>query len=379
MFKRIYIASFIFAITLALTAYINSSFLQNTVGTLYTGIVFGIASLMTLVLLEYIPLLLKKYGNYFLSITFILLSILSLATTTLPISKTVIGIVFVVYLTMNNMIAYSFDIFLEHSTKKSSVGSTRGLYLTINNIAWVISPLFAGILVTKEGFITLYQIVLAGMILIGILILFLFKKFKDDVYVRRSIFKTLSTLRHRRDVLRICISQFTLNFFFAIMVLFTPLYLYQNFDLSYKTMGLIFTIMLLPFVLIQYPLGRIADKRIGVKEILIAGFLVMSISTIWFSFYNGAQWYIFAIILFTTRVGASAVEVMNETFLFTKITDEEPDILSFFRAMTPLAFLIAPMLATISIGVIPYTSLFVCLGVLVLLGGSSILFLKDVR
>lgn len=379
MSHRIYLTSFIFAITLALTAYINSSFLNNTLGASYTGIIFGIASLSTLILLEYIPVLLKKHGNYFLSVVFILISILSLAVMTLPVAKIIIGILFTLYLVMNNILAYSFDIFLEHYTKQGTIGSTRGLYLTINSVAWVISPFFAGIIVTKQGFVSLYQIALLGMVVIGILVLFLFKNFKDGIYVRRSLLKTLIAIRHRRDILRICISQFTLQFFFAVMVLFTPLYLHQNFDFSYKTIGLIFTIMLLPFVLIQYPLGRIADKKFGVKEILVIGFLVMSLSTISFSLYTGALWYVFAIILFMTRVGASAIEVMNETYLFTKITDKEPDLLSFFRAMSPLAFLIAPVLATISIHLIPYNSLFTCLGVLVLLGGSSILFLRDVK
>src|SRR5690606_23149335 len=126
--------------------------------------------------------------------------------------------------------------------------------------------------------------------------------------------KTFRELKNYPDILRIVRVDFVLRFFYAWMVIYTPLYLHNYIGLEWSSIGVIFTIMLIPFALFELPLGTLADRVYGEKEILIAGLAIMSISTISLFFITSSAFVVWSVALFLTRVGASAVEIMSETY-----------------------------------------------------------------
>jgi len=115
------------------------------------------------------------------------------------------------------------------------------------------------------------------------------------------------------------------------MVIYTPIYLNQHLGIDWTQIGMIFTIMLLPFIFLQFPLGRLADTRLGEKEIMAIGFGILVVSTAALSFITTTSFWVWALALFATRVGASAVAVMNETYFFKKTNDTDADLLEFFH------------------------------------------------
>jgi hypothetical protein len=78
-----------------------------------------------------------------------------------------------------------------------------------------------------------------------------------------------------------------------------------------------------------------------------------------------------------TRVGASMVEIMNETYFFKKNSDRTPDLIGVFRLTRPFAYLIAPVIASMLLMALDYPSLFVVLGILMLYGLRYSLTIKD--
>ena len=61
--NRMYILSFLFTLHIALSAYINSTFLTKIISEKYVGILYTVASLATLLLLTKSVNLLKHFGN----------------------------------------------------------------------------------------------------------------------------------------------------------------------------------------------------------------------------------------------------------------------------------------------------------------------------
>ncbi len=173
--------------------------------------------------------------------------------------------------------------------------------------------------------------------------------------------------------------RFLLHFFYSWMVVFSPLYLHEVLGVSWSHIGIMFTIMLLPFALFEYPLGKIADKKIGEKEILVLGFLIISISLAFFAFNPGTSLVLLTLILFLTRTGASMVEIMSETYFFKKIDRADSELISIFRYTSPLAYLIGPLLATIILQMFSYQILFATLSVIVLLGTYFSHEIKDTK
>jgi len=164
------------------------------------------------------------------------------------------------------------------------------------------------------------------------------------------------------------------------MVIYMPIYLHDHIGFDWKTIGIMFTIMLLPFFLLEMPLGKLADKKFGEKEILNLGFLITGVSTASLAFMTSNNVVLWAVLLFITRIGASMIEVSSETYFFKKIDGDNANILNLFRVLRPLAYVLSPIIASILLIFIGMNYLFIVLGIIVMVGGISIeMNLKDTK
>lgn len=377
--RRIYTISFLLALSIALTAYVNSTFISDIFNERVVGFFFSGAALLTILGLEYIPKALKSVGlkrTTFFILTTSTLSLLVLATSTSPIF---IGVAFVLYILANNLAVFCFDIFIEHFTKEKHTGRSRGLYLTINNIGWLISPFISGVIITSLGHQPLYAIVAGVFIVILGTFVFGIRGYVDSEYRKTSPLKALSYIHKHPNLMRIIVVNFLLQFFFSWMIIFTPVYLHEIVGFSFEKIGSIFTVMLLPFVLLTFPLGALTDRAFGEKKLLFIGLIIMALATLLFGLYGGGSALVFAIILFFTRVGAATVEIMAETYFFRQVADTNPEIISLFRTTTPIAFTIGPLIGTVVLIFGNHSTLFIILTTLLLLGLIPLWQLKDLK
>lgn len=376
--KKIYSLAFLFNFHLALSSYINSTFLTNIIPEKYVGVLYTISSILTLALLSKSAKILKYFGNRKLTLIFLLFNIFSLIGLSFSVDPLIIGTSFVIFTTTNTLVMFCIDIFIEHWSDKNKTGETRGLYLTIVNLAIMISPLIASLIITKEGgYKSIYLIALLLVIIMTILFMSFIKKYKDKTYTRTAFVETFKYLKKSKHMFAISMVNFLLQFFYAWMVVYTPIYLYNHLGFTWDKIGIMFTVMLIPFVIIELPIGVIIDKyNFNKKIILSIGFIIMIISTGIITFLPAYNWIIWIIILFITRVGASIVEATNEIYFFTYIGDEDASLLSIFRDMYPVAYIIAPIIATLIFLILPFKYLFITLSIIML---SSFYFISKLK
>jgi MFS family permease len=84
-----------------------------------------------------------------------------------------------------------------------------------------------------------------------------------------------------------------------------------------------------------------------------------------------------ALILFITRLGASCVEVMTETYFFKKVSPSETGIISIFRNTYPISYIIAPIIGSGIIALGSTKHLFLVLGIICLAGIFFIVPIRD--
>ena len=120
------------------------------------------------------------------------------------------------------------------------------------------------------------------------------------------------------------------------MVVYTPLYL-LSLNFSWSEIGIIFTCMLLPFIFLQYPLGVLADKSMGEKELLIMSIVIVIVSTVALGFLNTTNIWVWGAALFLTRVGIAGIEVLRDSYFYKQIDSNDMDMIALFRTTRPLA------------------------------------------
>ena len=375
----IYIVSFFFTLHAAIPVYINSSFLSTLISEKYVGLLYTGAALLTIIALILIPKLLRLVGDYFATLLFIVLEVAALIGIAVLEDANLIIALFIISSVLITLVSFDFDLIVESLSKNASTGSIRGLYLTSANVAWVIAPALAAFILTDGEYWRVY--LAAAVILVPGLFTFAgrLERFKDPLYRIIHFKKTLRAVWQDKNLRYIFSLSFLLQFFFTLMVIYTPIYLHEHIGFAWKELGIIFSIMLVPFLLLEAPLGRLADKVLGEKELLIAGFLVMALATGTMYFFTAPSFALWAALLFTTRVGAAMVEVMTETYFFKKVSAGDANIVGLNRTVRPFAGMLGPLAATALLAFISLPSLFLSLGVFMLLGVPLAAMLKDTR
>lgn len=338
--------SFLLGFFDAFWIYTLSAYFSKISGTDNVGIFYVTAFTGVLISLFYIQSLINRIGRarmlYFSLGIGILLSIL-LTHTFAPWLSILIVIFFIV---ANNIIWVALDVLLEAFSSDGMAGRIRGLHLTIVNTGFLIAPFLASKVLGQYQFEGVFFVLSVGYMLIFLIALVGFRNDNVIFHERLKPLQTIRKMMREKNLLYIYIIAFALDFFYALMVVYTSLYLLEL-GFSWSDLGIIFTIMLIPFVLLQYPLGRLADKRLGEKELLIVSIMIVIFSTGVLPFIHSHSIWVWGIALFMTRVGAAGIEVLRDAYFYKQIDGNDSDIIAFFRTSRPVANIAGAGIATI--------------------------------
>ncbi len=378
-FRALFLTNFLFAFSIALPAYVSSNFLKEFVSAKFIGIIYTLGSLLTIIAFANIPKVLRKLTNYKTAIALVVIQIILLLTLAIANNIFIIIASFILYWTTTSLLVFNLDIFLENFSADDSTGDTRGKFFTAGNTAWIIAPASAGYLLISGGFWRIFLAAAIFTMLIAYMLVKNFRYFKDPEYTDIQLISTFKKIITRKNILKIFASNFLLYFFYSWMIIYMPIYLHSNLGFSMQELGIMFTIMLTPFILIEFPAGKLADAKLGEKELLIIGFIIMAISTISLSFITSSSFWLWTSVLFITRIGASLVEIMTETYFFKKIDSTNIHLLSAYRSNRSFASVVAPLVASLFLIFFGFKYLFILLGVIMLLGISFSLTLEDTK
>lgn len=374
-----YIFIFLFTLHITPAVYINSNFLGQYLSTTYVSLIYGLASFGTILSILALRDRLKRFGNYKVFMGCLVLEIFTLILLILSNSMIPAIISFIALFIIHTITFVNLDIFLERHTKNGSTGKIRGWYLTAMNIAFIVGPFLSSLLLSGNDFKQVYIFILILVFPIIFLASELFSNFEDSTYDKIKIFSSFRKLRKSTDVYATIMSDFILRFFYAWMIIYTPIYLYQYQNFSLSEITLILSIALIPFLLIQSFAGKIADERLGEKEMLTIGFIVTAFFTALMSFIDSSNISVWIAILFMTRVGASMIEIMTETHLFKRIDSSDINVISIYRITRPVAYIFGTLLGTLFLYIISFNMIFFILGGIVLYGIRYSLSITDTR
>ncbi len=374
-----YLFILLFTLHITPSVYINSNYLSLFFDTKYIGLIYSLASVVTVFAILNMRDKLKRFGNYKVFITTLFIEMFSLVLLIFSINPFITLLSFIILFVCHSTAFVNLDIFLERHTPNINTGAIRGWYLTSMNIAFIIGPFLASLLLVKDNFAFVYVFILILLIPVIYFAKNIFKDFEDAPYDKVYLIKAFKKIKLNNDIYSTLMSDFILKFFYAWMVIYTPLYLSEKMGFSISEITLILSIALIPFLIIQSFIGKVADDKIGEKEMLSVGFVIMAFFTIMISFIESSNITIWIAVLFMTRVGASMVEIMSETHLFKRIDGKDLNIISIFRISRPIAYILGAISGTLFLQIISFQMLFFILGGIVIYGLRYSLAITDTK
>ncbi len=368
--------SFLLGFSSSLLAYVASSYFKQASGTENVGAFYLLAYGIILVALLNFHHLIVWLGKskllflgYFLKILLITSLIFS------PINY--LGVILLIlYFIISSISWVDLDIILESFSVDKASGRIRGLLLTMVNLGFLLGPFLSTGLLEEYGYQAIFLIIfLLHLVIINLAGLGL-RKINHKIKRRLSLKNIWKKIKKRKNVRMIYWISFTLEFFYAVMVIYTPLYL-LDLGFAWHEIGIIFTIMLLPFVLLQYPAGLMADKKIGEKEMLLSAVFLMGFFTFLIFLGNFKELWQWALLLFGTRVGASLVEILRDSYFYKRIDGRDIDLINFFRTAQSVAYIVAAVLSSVWLYFFPLSSIFLLLSIVVFLALYPVFVLED--
>ncbi len=377
--NTLFLSTIFISLHYALIIYVNSSFLSKFFSENQVSYLYIIGSIINTILLLNASKVLEKIGIYKFTIYAVVIEFIATFGLFISLSPFLVGLYFLTHLITISLLLFSFDILVEDFTKDNSkTGSIRATYLTITNITIFVSPILVAFLLVNNVYSNVY--IISAVLLIPLY--YMIKRLKDVHIAKINHIRLRETTMEyikSKDLYNVFVTQFLLQLFYAFMIVYTPIYMSQFIGFSWSEIGIIFTVMLLPFVIFEIPVGELADYKYGEKEFMTIGFVIMGLATICVSFVTVKVFWIWALVLFMTRIGASFVEVTSDSYFFKRVDQEKTDVISFYRITRPLSFIIAPLIATVTLGFIPFQYMFIIIGSIMIVGAHYSLALTDTK
>lgn len=376
----LYLLGTILAVATALPAYIQSSFLGTMFSLSWVSIFFASANLVTIIAILFFPRLIKKLGNILTTEFILILFILSLLGMSLFTNPAIIFFIFLLLNISSNLIWINMDILVENFSENATTGLTRTIYFTAINLGWIIAPTLSSYIVGNGGY---YWVFMAAAICLIPFLIILIKNSSlircTENYQIKTIKQSFRALWNNSNLRGIFFIAFLLNIFFSSAVVYIPIYLHLNLGFDWATMGIMFSVMLLPFIIFEIPAGWLADKFWGEKEILTTGISIIILALLLFFSVKELNAWLWGAMLFFSRVGASLVEAMRETYFFKIVDAKDISYINFFRITGPLGYLAGTVLAGIIIIFYPLEYLFLFVALIMTTAYAFIYTLKDTK
>ncbi len=172
LLRTTYIVGFLFSFQVALTVYINSSFLATKIPETLIGALYTASAVLSIIGLFVVPRLVGRIGTKPL-LTFLgIANIINLLVLIYSNHVLAVAACFVLFFTFNTLTYFGLDILIESYSIPSEQGQVRGAYLTALNIGFMVAPITGGYIVERLSFGSLYGLaIILAIPMLGILLL----------------------------------------------------------------------------------------------------------------------------------------------------------------------------------------------------------------
>jgi MFS family permease len=376
-----YLLTLLYALHYGIPLYASSSYLHQYYGSSTVSLLYMLGSIVALIGSMHISKYIRRFHTYGFTMGLVVAEII--ITICFGVTKSIylLGPFFIVHFLLQTLLYICLNVFIESFSKHAETGSIRGLFLTLLNMGVLISPIIAGGILSVSSFSTLYIVASCMLIPFLFLVRIYLYHIEEPAYESVDMLQALRLAWHNKNIRAALIAEFIVQCFYAVMIIYSPIYLATIGIGLTVYLTLILPFALIPLVVLPYELGYLADTKYGEKELMIGGLLILAATSLLCVIVTSSNPAVWILILLASRVGAACVETMAFAYYFKKVGPEDASLTALFS--NTLSF------ATVAVGALgiaigPFLIerpqlMFLILGCVILWGISYVLPMKDTR
>ncbi|MFM2415166.1 MAG: hypothetical protein RI911_859, partial [Candidatus Parcubacteria bacterium] len=176
----------------------------------------------------------------------------------------------------------------ENTSHSHNTGSVRGIFLAASNIAYILAPLAAGLLIESVSFQGLFFIAALSMLpffMISYRNLPNIPSLKESKH-RHSIHKAIGRILKKQQLREVFIAQALYRIFSIVSISYIALYLTDSVGIAIALTSVVLMCMEIPYALVQVPLGKMIDGYWHEQSPAMIGFFIMAVTTALIPFSN---------------------------------------------------------------------------------------------
>jgi MFS family permease len=378
----LFLGSFLFSAFVALVSFVLVLYLSSFVSTVYAGGIIAAGALAGILCFPLVPHLERRFGMRTLTLAIATILVCALLVLSIQNNPILSSLLVIIIIALQPFLSYQLDLLIEAMTKSpAESGRVRASFLMVWNAAGLLIPLLLIVLFSLRADYAIVFLAAACALIAFIILFSLCTLPAGAAPSQSSLWESLLCIRNDRDLLATASAHLLIYLFLSFTTLYVPFYLHSILGIPWSTLGWMFSVMLLPYLLLAYPAGWLADRVLGDKELLGMGFIIAGSSLFALGFTSASSSLAFIlIILVGSRIGAVLAESMIAGHFFRKISEQDVESIVIYRSSWPLATLLAPVLGSLLLLFGTITTLFFSMGIgIAVIGILITLSISDFR
>ncbi len=341
----LYLSIFFISLHHVFVFLVNSSTLRYIFGLKTSEVlsIYGIASLFGIcifltILRKGITDNIKK--NIYVATCIEILCLISMYYFTVYQNAYIFTAIFIVHHSITAYIMFNLDSLFEAYTNIKDRGRSRGVYLTVWNIPFVITPLIMSTL--SIGKLPVVYLISSAILFPFLYLIFHHIKNPSPLVLENSepdhinIFDKLKGFFQDKLDRRAFITQSLLHLYYGSIAIMLPIYLHSTFLFDWNKIGLILAAMTAPFILVQIPFGNMEDKRHNEKGLFKIGLTITAVFSVFVLLVSptneaNISFLLLSLFLFISHIGCGLIEISTESMFYKHITERDHTALLVFR------------------------------------------------
>jgi MFS family permease len=374
-----FVVTLLYSLHFAIPLYVNSIMLGTMFSKAGVSIIIMLAAISALFVTTHLGQTIKKYHNYKTTLMLLFVSIVSTAMIGLVNIPLLVALFYILHFSCVAALFIMVNLYIEEFTDVDEEGATRGMFLTLLNTGILVAPLVAGGIVNTSGFMGVY--IISSLCLIPVI--FLMRRFYAHVhepkYLNINYKVAIREALMNKNIYGALVALLALESFYVLMSVYSGIYIVETIGIPLPVyLGVIMPFALIPFVILPYGLGKLADIRTGEKEMMVVGLTMIGLSTIFISFVTSQNPLTWAVVLFIARFGSAMLEAMIFSYFFKRVDRSDVGLVALFGSIRTLAFIFVPLIGSlVFIFIDGLQTIFIFGGIAVLFAIIPVLKIRD--